>query len=69
MGLALFVLLFGMFMIAGVLAFLIGGIVFIVIGIKEKKKGGKGSLAIAGIVLIVLALLTVLDIIGAAMVQ
>ena len=64
MGLAIFLML-----IIGIMAFfglvmLIGGIIFIIIGIKEKKKNGKNGLMIAGIIMTVLPLLQLLHFVG-----
>ena len=56
-------------LIIGIMAFfglvmLIGGIIFIIIGIKEKKKNGKNGLMIAGIIMTVLPLLQLLHFVG-----
>ncbi len=49
MGLAIGLLLIVLLMALAVLAFLITGIVFVVVGAKQKKKGGKGNLGKVGI--------------------
>jgi len=49
MGLAIGLLLIVLLMALAVLAFLITGIVFVVVGAKQKKKGGKGTLGKVGI--------------------
>ena len=54
MGLAVFFLLLILVVLVGIAAVVITGIVFIVIGSKQKKKGGKGTLRIVGIVLVCL---------------
>ncbi len=64
MGLAIgLMLLFAVMAVFG-LAMIIGGIVFIVVGLKEKKKNGKNGLMIAGIIMTVLPLLQLLHFVG-----
>ena len=49
MGLAVGLLIIMLLMALGVLAFIIAGIVFVIVGIKQKKKGGKGTIGKVGI--------------------
>jgi len=64
MGLAIGLLLIVLLMALAVLAFLITGIVFVVVGAKQKKKGGKGTLGKVGIGLLMVPLLVLLYIGG-----
>ena len=64
MGLAIGLLLIVLLMALTVLAFLITGIVFVVVGAKQKKKGGKGILGKVGIGLLMVPLLVLLYIGG-----
>ena len=60
MGLAVRLLIIMLLMALGVLTFIIAGIVFVIVGIKQKKKGGKGTIGKVGIGFLMVPLLILL---------
>lgn len=69
MGLAIGLMLLVAVMAVFGLAMIIGGIVFIVVGLKEKKKTGKKGLIIAGIIMAAVPVFYLLQFIGFALLE